>query len=438
MEKVSAWSAHFRAYCKGSLNSRFQPLVLACLIVATACDRPADTDTGLPGGVPFLERDSAGVLVATTLGTRARAPNGWVVDTVPEYQMGEVEGEDPYLFSRIDGVQQLSDGRVVVMDRANCELRFFDTDRVFLEQKGGRGEGPGEFQPGTSGCALVSSPGNDSLRALNRGTVSFFDDHGRFSHRLRASWDGQLVPRVHGVAGGRFLAHNRSFPLFNENPAARTGGMGPEPAMAYFALFDVDTGVPVWEGSFQGVREYRILPDALYDLPFDIWPAAVLGRDGLFLTLGENQGPEILEYDLSGGLRRIIRLAEAVVAPSRGDIDKLVEFQVDPWNMTTQEKAHFTDVRLGDYGEMPLPEIMPAFSRLLVDEVGWLWAELYRFDVRAPVRWLVFGPNGEGFGSVDMPPDLEVWQIGRDFVLGVWEDELDVDYVRRHALIGRG
>ena len=208
--------------------------------------------------------------------------------------------------------------------------------------------------------------------------------------------------------------------------------------MAYFALFDVDTGVPVWEESFQGAREYRILPNSLYDLPFDIWPATVLGRDGLFLTLGENQGPEILEYDLSGSLRRILRLAEAVVAPSRGDIDKLVEFRLAPWDMTPQDREHFTEVQLGDYAEMPLPEIMPVFSRLLVDEVGWLWAELYRFDVRAPVRWLVFGPNGEGFGSVDMPPDLEVWQIGRDFVLGVWEDELGVDYVRRHALTGRG
>lgn len=54
------------------------------------------------------------------------------------------------------------------------------------------------------------------------------------------------------------------------------------------------------------------------------------------------------------------------------------------------------------------------------------------------MRWLVFGPDGEGLGGVDIPPDLEVWQIGRDFVLGVWRDELEVEFVRRHALIGRG
>lgn len=419
------------------LNSRYQPLLLAGLIAATACDRPADTVAGLPGEVSFLERDSAGVLVATTLGTRARALAGWVVDTVPEYQIGEVGGEDPYLFSRIEGVQQFSDGRVVVLDGANCDLRFFGTDGVFLEQKGGRGEGPGEFQPNSS-CDLEPSPGNDSLYVHVRSTVSLFDGQGRFSRRVTASsWVGRRVPRVFGVGGGRFLGHDRSMPLFNENPAARTAGLAPGPGMAYYALFDADTGVPVWEGAFQGAHEYRIMPDGLYYLPFDIWPAAILGSDRLFLTLGEDQGPEILEYDLSGGLRRIIRLAEAVVAPSRADIDKLVEFRLAPWDMTPEDREHFTEVQLGDYAEMPLPEIMPVFSRLLVDDVGWLWAELYRFDVRAPMTWLVFGPNGEGFGSVDMPPDLDVRQIGRDFVLGVWRDELEVEYVRRHALIGR-
>ena len=422
------------------MNSRYQPLLLAGLIAATACDRPAETGARLPDGVSFLERDSAGVLVATTLGTRARAPAGWVVDSVPEFQIGEVGGDDPYLFSRIEGVQEFSDGRVVVLDRANCELRFFGADGVFLEQKGGRGEGPGEFQPRSS-CDLEPSPGNDSLYVHVRSTVSLFDGYGRFSRRVTASsWVGRILPRVFGVAGGRFLGHDRSLPLANENPAARTAGMAPEPAMAYYALFDLDTGRPVWEGSFQGAHEYRILEgagDRLYYLPFDIWPAAIMGRDGFFLTLGENQGPEILEYDLSGGLRRIIRLAEAVVAPSREQIGKLVEFRLAPWDPTPEDRELFTEVQLGDYAEMPLPEIMPAFSRLLVDEVGWLWAELYRFDVRAPKTWLVFDPNGEGHGSVDMPPDLDVRQIGRDFVLGVWLDELEVEYVRRHALTGR-
>ena len=46
------------------------------------------------------------------------------------------------------------------------------------------------------------------------------------------------------------------------------------------------------------------------------------------------------------------------------------------------------------------------------------------------------GPNARS-RSVDMPANLEIWQIGHDYVLGVWSDELDVEYVRRHALTGR-
>lgn len=126
------------------------------------------------------------------------------------------------------------------------------------------------------------------------------------------------------------------------------------------------------------------------------------------------------------------------MAPSPGDIDKLVEFQLDPYDVPDTTRRRWVYNYMSAYGQMPLPKVLPVFSRLLVDEVGLLWAELYRFDIRAPVRWLVFGPDGEGLGSVDMPPELEVWQIGRDFALGLWEGEHDVEYVRRHALIGRG
>ena len=413
-----------------SSPTRVRSLLIGIWLVATAaCEGPAEI--GLPDGVSFLEEDSAGVLVATTLGARARTPVRWVVDTVPEYRIGELEGEEPYLFTSIASVQQLSDGRVVVLDRTSCELRFFSTDGIFLEHKGGRGEGPGEFHPDASLCVLVPSPGNDSLRAFDGSRLSFFGDHGRFSHRLRASWNGERVSRVHGVASDRVLVETRFFSM------SREVGVSPEPSTSDFALLDLDSWEPVWEGFFQATRVYSIPGDTFWGLPFDIMPDAALGRDGLFLTLGENQGPEILEYDMSGRLRRVIRLAEPTLAPSVRDLKTLAEFRLDPYDMPDTTRERLAQARTRQYGEMPLPKIMPVFARLLVDEVGWLWAELYRFDVRQPVRWLVFGPNGEGLGSVDMPPDLDVRQIGGDFVLGVWEDEFGVEYVRRHALMGR-
>lgn len=171
-------------------------------------------------------------------------------------------------------------------------------------------------------------------------------------------------------------------------------------------------------------------------VPFDIRPDATLGSDGLYLTLGEDQGPEILQHD-SSGLRRVIRLAEADLTPSPRDLRELVEFEFAPYEMADTARARLIEYRLRLYRQNLKAKIIPVFSRLMVDETGLLWAELYRWQVRAPVRWMVFAPNGEGLGSVDMPPDLDVRQIGRGFVLGVWEDEFGVEYVRRHALAGR-
>ena len=412
------------------------PLFWAWFVVAAACEQPAEI--GLPGGVPFLEQDSAGVLVATTMGARARTPIGWVVDTVPEYQLGPVEGQEPYLFSSISGAQQLSDGRVVVVDAVSCELRFFGQDETFLELTGGKGDGPGEFSAGIAGrCDLIPSPGIDSLRVFDGARLSLLDDRGRFSRRFPVSWPGQFVTHVAGVAGDRVLAESRSVGMSREE------GMSHEPSTADFALLELESWRVVWEGFFPGQHSYTVwlngspVGRTVYSIPFDIRPRAALGKDGYYLTLGEEQGPEILEYDLLGGLRRVIRLAEPVLVPSREEHDKYVELQVDRQNIPDTSRKKVSDGLRRQYGEMSLPKIVPVHKRLLVDEVGWLWAELFRFDVRQPVRWLVFSPNGEGLGSVDMPPDLDVRQIGRDFVLGVWEDVHGVEYVRRHALTGR-
>jgi len=410
------------------------PLLVA-FVVAAACGR-AD-DTALPGGVGFLERDSAGVVLATTLGTRARVPIGWVVETIPEYQIGDAMGQEPYLFSGIQGTSQLSDGRVVVLDEASCEFRFFGQDGAFLERTGGIGDGPGEFKPTVRGCVWVPSPGTDSLRAFDGTRLSFFDDRGLFIRRLRTTWRGESVQDVLGTVGQRVLVVRRFFPISDEE------GVSNDPSTADFALLEIESWQVAWEGFFQGRQLYTVpLPNSpygrsLWDTPFDILPDAVLGWDGFFLTLGEDEGPEILEYDTSGRLRRVLRLAEPALAPSFEDIEKLVEFKLDPYDMADTTRKRITDSRKRRYGKMPLPKILPVFSRLLVDDVGWLWAELYRYDVRQPVRWLVFGPGGEGLGSVDMPPDLYVWQIGHDFVLGVWQDENEVEYVRRYALTGR-
>lgn len=57
---------------------------------------------------------------------------------------------------------------------------------------------------------------------------------------------------------------------------------------------------------------------------------------------------------------------------------------------------------------------VPTYSGLLVDASGHLWAQ--SGDL---ARVVVFTPDGELAGTVDVPPDLRIQQVGPDFVVGI-------------------
>ena len=57
----------------------------------------------------------------------------------------------------------------------------------------------------------------------------------------------------------------------------------------------------------------------------------------------------------------------------------------------------------------------------------------------------MYAPDGSWLGSVAVPPGLgrerrlglafrRTWEIGDDYIIGVWRDELDVEHVRLYDL----
>jgi hypothetical protein len=81
------------------------------------------------------------------------------------------------------------------------------------------------------------------------------------------------------------------------------------------------------------------------------------------------------------------------------------------------------------------PATRPPFSQALVDGLDHLWVRHYRLPgAVGPEAWSVFHPEGHLLGLVEMPERLQVRQIGGDFVLGIWTDELDVRHIRLYSL----
>jgi hypothetical protein len=164
-----------------------------------------------------------------------------------------------------------------------------------------------------------------------------------------------------------------------------------------------------------------------FPLPFSITPLATVGDDRIFINTG--RGSEILELNLSGEIRQIARLREPEQMATEEDRMKFAEAYL-AWMAEGEVKS----AALATYGEMPLPDRMPVFQALVADDEGWIWAELYRIGASEVAEWRVFDDAGRGRGTVEMPADLRVLQIGSDFILGLWQDDFRVEHVQLYEL----
>ncbi len=85
--------------------------------------------------------------------------------------------------------------------------------------------------------------------------------------------------------------------------------------------------------------------------------------------------------------------------------------------------------------DLPIPELVPSFRGLLVDDVGNLWVEHYRLPWDARRTWEVFNPDGRWLGTLTTPLGVRPLQIGPDFLLGSHRDEVGVERVRLYELV---
>jgi hypothetical protein len=139
--------------------------------------------------------------------------------------------------------------------------------------------------------------------------------------------------------------------------------------------------------------------------------------------------PEVALYSLGGQLRRLVRLPR----PDRPVTGDVIE------RLKQERLASVSDERFRPgiealFAKLPFPETMPSYSSLKVDPDGNLWAAEYQVPGTGQPLWFVFNSSGRFLGEVAMPTGFNVYQIGRDFVLGRRTDELGVERVEIYPL----
>jgi len=98
--------------------------------------------------------------------------------------LGEAEGREAYMFSRISFDVDAA-GNIYVLDLKDADIRVFDAEGRFTRTIGRQGQGPGEFQ---SPYTVIITPGSQIFVQDGRSRLmSLFSLEGRYLKRVSAA-----------------------------------------------------------------------------------------------------------------------------------------------------------------------------------------------------------------------------------------------------------
>ena len=369
-------------------------------------------------------RDSAGIQIVDNRDPLWSEGEGWRLSPEPVLRIGELEGAPPYQLDRVVDAERLADGRIVVANAGSQELRFYEPSGAHLHSVGGEGGGPGEFE----GLTWIEVAPGDSLIAydLRNRRLSRFTPDGEFvgSTTLEGAPERGFPRAIGRFADGSLLVSvGRVF-----GPGEVEEGMSRD-SVVYLHLSAegelLDTIV-----RFPGPETFLKTEDQDFTVTTPLFgrsPADALHADRV--TLGASDSYQLVQYTPDGVLRRIIRkphdprpVTDATWEAAKRE--RLEAMSDDTWRR-----------RIGGMlDEMPQPSTMPAHGAMMADIEGNLWVRNYSAPGETEQRWSVFDAEGRLLGTVRTPERFRPTQIGSDWLLGVWSDEFDVQYVTMYEL----
>lgn len=368
-------------------------------------------------------RDSAGIRIVESATPRWTANGGWQIGEVLT-SIGTVEGSVGQQLDEVRGPVRLPDGTIVIANNGSGQLFRYDAEGTFVAATGGRGDGPDEFTDLT-----WIGRNADSILVWDRGKgrVTVHAADGGRARDYRPVVPEHVLVMSHeargSLSGGRVLL--RRGPSFL--PTEGELGLQRQPVTGWLVSL---TGEPAREfGPFPGetihLREGN-LPGAIIRAPVLLGAATVLAAGADRVYAADNEGYDIHAYDAAGTLIGILRRPHEPAPVRPEDFDAEVDARLESLRPNG-------DIRAGMRAlleAVPRPEWLPAIRSMRVDSEGLLWVEAVRRAGDPVATWSVFDPVDGWLGDVALDAGLEILDIGADYVLVLYRDELDVEYVR--------
>ncbi len=369
-----------------------------------------------------------------------------------QQSLGDPQAVFPEPFSRIVGLRELSDGRVLIADRLERHVSFIDFASGEVDQVGRRGQGPGEYESPTGLLPLAA----DASMLVDFGTMRMtrVEPNGR----LTESWpllstDGaiQIVRptasdaqgNVYHSQAGTFnfqagqsgAAPNDSAPVMRWNLETDT----PDTVATLYAPLGLTSSSGRGHGSgfsFNTAGGARIT--GLQQTPFqprDTWTVTADGRVAVvraseyrvdwYAPDGRLTGGPVVDYDPI----RITKAEKEAWADQQGSRQMTMRVMGGSGGGSRTMQAPRPDV-----DEIDFPEFKPPFgdNAASVTPDGTVWVRRSQRHDESRALYDVFDAAGERVRQVRLEENRQVVGFGAGVVYVVVTDDDDLQWLERY------
>ncbi len=405
-------------------------VLFAALLVATGCGREKSR-----AGI----RDSGGARIVESGVPAWSAGREWRVSAAPVLEIGAVAGDGTQQLHQVSAAARLSDERIVVAQRDH--LRLFGRGGDFISQIGRAGQGPGEFAGPI--LQLVVFPG-DTIGVWNGRRVMLFSAAGVFARSVDYPVRDILAGRVSEGATSLLLADGSAlFRIRGSAPAVPRSEPGTYRSQEGIVRYVPAQPAVDTVGFFPG-REDVVMRGGEYSIP-PVRHQTMAASAGDRLYIGDNAAFDIRVFELpasKGGTpssepMRLVAIARPGLSRKPVTSDDREAFAIrerEPPSATPPAQLESRRQWAERYiAAVEWPAAYPAFLRLVVDREGNLWM-LQETVTGGESTYAVLDRSGLYLGQVTLPPRLVPFDIGRDYVVGLWTNDDRVNFVRVHSL----
>ena len=341
----------------------------------------------------------------------------WRIASAPEYVIGNQDRPE-YTFEMLRGATLLSTGALALLDTRGGGVRLFDDRGIYLGQAGRSGSGPGEFKAPWTMARLAGD--TIAVSDMQQRRITLFNSAGEYV-RIAATLSivrGDLD--VYGSPDGSQLL----LKLDAWEGPTRTGLARDTVLLALLDVADGSTREVARIGDFEIVRDE---PGRSRLAPFARGPFVAAGR-GVY-AIGDSNRPFVRLYRQGGDSTTTIETVRLRAPVEADDLSR------------SFESRRSTRLTRKDFMRAA-PDSMPYFDGLLIDPDTNVWIRRYEPPwSEEPSRWDVYTSAGTWLGTVRMPGPrsrmlfrTDLLEVGRDYVLIVTQDSLDVASVAKHRL----